>query len=468
MTELIAECRALMREGKLSFRVLELKAFMVVMREVRRVVCELLGVLDEDLRVGRGKGRHEVVGLEERVVDALVGELRFKRRRYRERGTGRNVYLLDEALGMGKRQRVSGGLARLAVLWATEGSYRGVRERLKGLGYPPISHEGVRRQALRLGERIRAGGEGRVAAGGEGGRVETVFLGADGFFVPMQGGAPREVKMAVAYQGWERRQGAGETADYTLVRPWHHSTTGGAEGLWAVTYSALSCEFDLERSTVILCGDDAGWIREGARRFPHCVFQRDRYHVARDVGEALAHLPRRRQAAMRALEAGDVAAVAGELGGGWEETPSGPSRDRLSRLAVAVAAAAHEIEDYRSRLRSAGHPVRPDWRGPGVAESQVKRYKQRLGGRSWSIAGLQPILALLDRRLDGTLEDALAGLDAELDLGPLEPQGLTAGQVPLAVGHGTPGARQAHFPALDGAHKGFAPLLRDVGRIRPV
>ncbi|MCL6451032.1 MAG: ISLre2 family transposase, partial [Acetobacteraceae bacterium] len=383
--------------------------------------------------------------------------------------TGRSVYLLDERLKLEKSRRVSPGLAELAVGLGAEGAYRGASDRLaRYCGGRVISHEGVRRQCLRAGERIRAGEGQRGAAWGGKRVVGAIFVVADGLWVSVRGRGRREVKMSVTHEGWEVRQGRGDTTDYALVGARHHTTLGGAGELWAATYSSLCSEFDLERSTVVVCGDDAGWIREALEYFPGAMFQRDRYHVARDLRVALAHLPRRREAALRQLQAGNVAAVVRELAEGRDETPPGPARERLSRLAASVAEGAHEIMDYRLRLKALGRPVSPHWRGPGVAESQVKRYKDRLRGAAWSVDGLEAMLALLDRRFDGTLEDALAGLDGELKPQPPALKGLLPRQVPLAVGHGSYGVRQGHFPALDGPAEGFAALLRELGRIKPL
>lgn len=369
------------------------------------------------------------------------------------------MYLLDQVMGLAPYRRVSEGLAEAAVFAAVKGpSYRAARDRVRELaGQPVMSHEGIRQQVLKRGPRVGAEAAG---CGGEG-RSERMFVAADGFFAPLQGGGQQEVKMAVVHRGWAVRQPRREKSDFRLVGARHFSTLGGAEelGRRVRRFLAAVCT---GRALVVACGDQAGWIRVLVRCLDRVIYQVDRFHVARAVAEAFRHLPDLWRAARRALGAGDVAGLSQAVACGLSQTPPGPQRERLAALAQTVAREGESMVDYRVRLRKAGHKVPSQWRGLGVAESHIKRYKARIGGRSWSIPGLSALLPLLDSLFDGTLATRLTGLAAELEAEPEPRRGLAAGQVPEVVGRGRLGVRQAHFPALDGSMKGLAPLFRDI------
>lgn len=463
--------KELIAEGKLSLRALEKLAFGLVVVLVLRWLVKLLEVTDDILMERRDKKRYVNQGLESREVAVQVGTVSFRRRRYWDRERGCNVYLLDEALGLRKNQRVGDGLAELAVVEAARGpSYREAKRRLEEIGGGALSHEGIRQLVMKMGDRLEENRMRENPKAGSNRLADVAFVVADGLWAALQREEKRrvEVGVVVAHRGWEVRQGRGETADYALLKPLYISAVGPGPGLWSLTRRCLAAEHgDIDRTTVVLGGDDAHWIRQGREYFGRVIYQRDRFHVARDISEALAQLPERGEAALRALRANDVDRLMGELTRGWEQTPAGPAQKRLGLLIRSLERDRESLVDYRERFRLAGRPVSPQWRGLGAAESNIKLYKHRLAvkGRAWSTRGLRAMLACLDSLNDGTLVDRVRGLSGELGVrGTEEPNQLSAGQVPLAVGRGSLGARQGHFPALDGALKGLAPLLRDLGR----
>ena len=57
----------------------------------------------------------EVVGFRERTVVTSFGEVRIRRRLYRNREAGETKFFLDEELGLSRRARVTPCLKQLAV-----------------------------------------------------------------------------------------------------------------------------------------------------------------------------------------------------------------------------------------------------------------------------------------------------------------------------------------------------------------
>lgn len=462
--------KVLLEDEVLTLRELERALWALASEVVRQGLVEFLERKDKQLEEGRDRRRYELRGRERREVETLVGVVRFWRRRYVDREGGGSVYLLDERLGLAKRVRVSDGLAELSVFWAVKGpSYRDACNRLKELmGYQVISHETIRQAGLKLAERVRRE-DARVAAGAGGARkVKEIFIEADGVWASLQGRGrgPREAKVAVAYEGWRVRQGGGGRGDFTLVRPRYISGLDHGEGFWERVRGALSAEYrDIDETLVVLNGDDAGWIEAGAEHFGRCVYQRDRYHVARDLRCALAGRAEGREA-LAALRRGDTVGVVESVAAACRGVSDEATRDRLTRLGAGLAAAGGSIIDYRVRLAAVGHEVDPGWRGLGAVEATVKRYKHRIGkrGRAWSQRGLEAILTLQDKLYEGTLLEKVTGLSVELGSAPCEAHGLPPGKVPEAVGQGDPG-RRGHVPALDAGMTGWAKVLRNLTRV---
>ena len=69
---------------------------------------------DAVLMRGRGAGLM-VVGFRERRVVTLFGDVRIRRRLYRD-NMGKGRYLLDEAMGLEKRSPLSAGMRELSAL----------------------------------------------------------------------------------------------------------------------------------------------------------------------------------------------------------------------------------------------------------------------------------------------------------------------------------------------------------------
>lgn len=87
----------------------------------------------------------------------------------------------------------------------------------------------------------------------------------------------------------------------------------------------------------------------------------------------------------------------------WSNCTDEKRKERLGELKATILENSVYIVDYRYRLKQKGFAVPDDWRGLGAAESNVSKYKNRIGkrGRSWSEMGLGAILTTLSRLFKG-------------------------------------------------------------------
>jgi len=117
----------------ISFRDLELAVFWKVRVAFIKVMQEILRVLDEIVFELRDQSRYVVKDIRKGTIATLLGDVEYCRRYYFDRKTAAYVYLLDEALGVG-RGRVSPGLAVVAAIQAVIGpSYRAARDAVESV-----------------------------------------------------------------------------------------------------------------------------------------------------------------------------------------------------------------------------------------------------------------------------------------------------------------------------------------------
>ena len=153
-----------------------------------------------------------VEGFRERVVMTRFGEVRIRRRLYKdEDGHGR--FLLDEHLGLPPRQLATPAIAEKAIELATEIGFEKTGGLLASLTEGALSAMSVWRLLEQAGKRRldeeRAEGEAVYQRGQppreEGERiVERLFIEGDGVRVRLQQEerAWAEIQVGIAYEGW--------------------------------------------------------------------------------------------------------------------------------------------------------------------------------------------------------------------------------------------------------------------------
>ncbi len=131
------------------------------------------------------------------------------------------------------------------------------------------------------------------------------------------------------------------------------------------------------------------------------------------------------------------------------------------------------VIDYRQRLAEKSYQLPEDLRGLGAAEANVDRFKLRTSkrGRAWSAKGLEAILNMLGMLYEGTLKEAIAGLDSILFTTEQTEElvAMSAGRVARQVGVKALNAQKAGFPSLDkGVTQGYSKLFRQILEVQMV
>lgn len=441
----------------------------VVWEETRKGFIEamqaLLESLDATLEEARDKQQYVLKGTQVRVLQTRVGEVPVRRRYYRDTEAGEWVALLDVALGLEKRVRLTQGIKAVAVEAAVQGrSYRAAAQELaREAGRPVISHETVRQCALKAGDYLEQSSSRYEAE--EKRRVGMLFLEVDGFWPSLQRSrkrkgkdkqsqrriGKREVRLAVSHEGWEPRSPG--SSEFRLKQRRDFTYQGGGD-FWEEVVTWMEQEYDLADTWVVINGDRAGWIRRGVQWFPHALYQVDRFHLLRDVKRALREQPERVKAALEAITTGDAQGLLLLLKVAAEATEDPVRRKGIRDLYRDLRTMPEAIRDYRLQLQSRGIAV-DGLRGMGATEGAVARFSARLRmqGRSWSQHGLGAMLQVLVAWFAGSLGNAVRTVER---LAGLEPPR----QARASVKHR---AVQAAVSRLDWAHHGHFPAL-EMGR----
>jgi hypothetical protein len=359
-----------------------------------------------------------------------MGEVEVSRRYYRNTDQT-HVFLLDEAMGMGKGYgQVSENLAEQIVRECSEKSFRKASKSISTMTGQIISPQGAWDVVQEYGERIE-GQEGRLkeldSQGIEGclGRIpsEVIFSEVDDVWLSMQrpkrrkrGTPPPKRRLATrnqplhvgtAYRGW-RQQKDGR---YQTVDKLAYAGFGGSKEFISTYEVLLRQRYDMDGvSRRILSGDGASWIK-GAAEEMDAVLQLDPYHRNKAILQAVNSREDRR-AIFAALNSGDVDGVLQYVESLIYKTEDENVQTKLMELSRYLHSNRDSLLTWQERGISI--PEAPEgivYRNLGVQESSncnliTQRMKHLKG--SWTVKGANHMAKILCYR-------QTIGLDAILD-----------------------------------------------------
>lgn len=134
----------------ITMKDLEKMTYRALQDSFSEVMANVLTELDQALAEGRDKKRFHLKDKRRLSFDSVFGHVALKRNYDQDRETGSYVYLLDQYMAFDGSKGMSPVVQDLAIELAVTGvSYRQAgRAMEKLLGYPVISHEGIRQQLL--------------------------------------------------------------------------------------------------------------------------------------------------------------------------------------------------------------------------------------------------------------------------------------------------------------------------------
>lgn len=227
--------------------------FRKMQEEFARAMKQVLEALDQQILEQRDRERYRVKDERETSVNTVFGNVRFKRRLYCDRRSGKHVYLLDQLLQFEGRGKVSPHLEETAIAFASQGpSYRDSAKRLEQLlGYNVLSHQAIREKLMERAQQPMPAVKRRAA--------RVLFVEVDGLYTKLQRSKKRgmENAIAVVHEGWEKN---GKRVQLKNKQHYLH-TSGG--NFWEGFGDFLVERYEIDENTwLVVNGDGAAWIGE--------------------------------------------------------------------------------------------------------------------------------------------------------------------------------------------------------------
>jgi len=368
----------------------------------RGVAEVVLQQIDQELMKKREKGLR-VKGFKERCLTTVFGDVRIKRRLYVDQ-SGKQRYLLDEAIGLRKRAQVSSLLAGRAVFLGSHTSFEKCEQILDCFVPQGISHTTVHRLVgkvvdIHLNEEAKEIGdvfEEGVIPEGEGRVVPYLLVEGDGTNIALQREEERraEVKVGIAYEGWQM---VGKDR-YALKEKSIYAGIMSGQEFWEGFSVALAHKYDLAKvGQVIVGGDGAEWVKEGAEVLGG-MYQLDRFHLLRALRGGLRE--EEVKGVYEACITGDVAEADGLLRQAQGKA-KGEAVEKVAQLRGYLLNNASGLRDYRLEVG------KPHLRGLGAIESNIDKlvaHRMKKDGMSWTKRGGDRMVRLICLREKGELQ----------------------------------------------------------------
>lgn len=204
------------------------------------------------------------------------GEVAYSRTYYKK-ASGGYEYLVDSALGIESRVRVSEGLGLSLANAAKEMSYAKASRH--------IANESVSRQTVmwRLRQSAAAKSPPPFAR-----QVAELHIDADEAHITLCGGRKSEVPLISVYEGierWGKRN--------SCKNVFHISEYGKTpDDLWEQALTEIEQRYDLSDTKIYLHGDGGAWIQTGFEWLPKATFVLDKYHKNKAIKAMTAGLDR--------------------------------------------------------------------------------------------------------------------------------------------------------------------------------
>jgi hypothetical protein len=385
----------------LTMKELERITYRALQESFSQVMAETLQEIDETIALGRDKKRFYLKDKRTLKFESVFGQVELKRNYYLDRETGKYVCLLDQYLSFDGTKGMSPVVQDLAIELAVTGvSYRQAGKAIeKLLGYPVISHEGIRQQLLNTEV---------VPEEGVPLEQDVLFVEVDGLYTKSQekGKKGREVKIASTHQGWEMN---GKRAKLIEKRHYIHE---GNLPFWEEfeQYLMTAYEYDPTRHHLVVNGDGAKWITSCQDYFQHnATFVIDRFHVARDVQRLFRHHPRYRSIRKKLADY-DWEGFMTELNSAVGTLENEKREERLEELIKQLSQYPKALGDYRKKLEKIGIDT-TGFRPMGSAEGTMSVFARRLkNGRSWSDTGLDKFIDIMVALKDNLEIKTLQGI----------------------------------------------------------
>ena len=413
---------SMIKENTLTFKEIEQKIFGFCCALARSLAKMFLEAYDKRLMKERDKKAYRHKGYRKTSVKTVFGEVTYKRAVYEytdDSGTTHFVYLLDEMLGLKSIGLISENYAEQLVNGITTKSYRDCAKEVTATTGQCISPMGVWNVIQALGESVSEEEKQLVKQNKKkklkGMRKATVlFEEADGVNLKLQGkdrAATKtglaEMKVAIAYDGWEK---VGE-GRYHLDGKVVFAGFAKSKDFHKIREAKIAAEYDLDETELrILNGDGASWIKKVQDK--STVFQLDPFHRNKAIRENILNTKARKDIT-ELLREGKTDEMFRYLELYHNSLSDEEEIEKVETLIQYFRDNEEGLLPYQEREAMPESPEGVEYRNLGTMENHIwsivaKRMKHN--HTTWSKAGANNLAKLLAKKCEGKLYEVTAKL----------------------------------------------------------
>lgn len=308
-------------DNHINFNDLEKKIYKFVCELGCNLMKEIIEKYDETLKRDRDKKVFRNKGYKADSIKTVMGIVEYKRTIYLSKEENKCVYLLDEALNLGKFGKMSPNLSDKILNMAVEtNSYRDAALQIIENFNISISHEAVRQIVIKAGVQIiekenaevKLNEKDKLVAGTE--EAPVLFEEADGLWINMQGkdrkeqierykincqregkeyiepkSVKSELKMHVSHIGWKK-----DDKRHSLVNKRYIVGFMSSREMRQKRDAKIAQTYDVNKIELrVLNGDGAAWINKLATK--DTITQKDNFHIHQEIVRDIQQEEYRRQ-----------------------------------------------------------------------------------------------------------------------------------------------------------------------------
>jgi hypothetical protein len=256
-------------------------------KELDGLGCEILQVvlegIEQKIRKSEDRKRNWTVVRknDQKEILTLFGLLRYGRSYYRHKESKKYSYLLDEKVGITPHMRVGKNLKADLAEACTSMSYEEATLQVsRHNAQLKVSRQTAAKSVKEF--TIKAAPQAKKKRS-----VPVIYVEADEDHLKIRGRRGAQARLIYIHEGIEtnpRRH---------LKNPKYFTTVNkNPEEFWLEICDYIDSYYELSSiKKIFLCGDGAKWIRVGQEYIPEATYILDKFHLAKYIIKATAHVP---------------------------------------------------------------------------------------------------------------------------------------------------------------------------------
>lgn len=375
-----------------------------VFKKITAIVLKILEeeILKKEIRCPNCGGSAIQKGFNRRKIETLLGEIDFKRKRFRCKVCCEEFYPLDEALGLEPQRKCTLGVVERMLWTAVEVSYEKAGDFLKKFTGLEVSRGHIHHIASDEGRRIQQWEEERrrnifeeAADTGEftGEPPEVLYIQVDGTAInDRESKEWMECKVGVSFS---QRVLISKDRIWLMDKK-SYASIEGVEAFGEKFFLECVKQGVLKAKKVFFIGDGARWVRTlKDNYFPSAIGVLDIWHLERELKMVLG---KERETLIESLKGlafeGNAREIIKRL---MEEGVNSKDPEKIKKIAGVMDYVKNNLDWIENIPKAGGY-------GSGPVEKTVditvaRRFKKR--GMSWYKKGANPLLKLRLLKLNG-------------------------------------------------------------------